>query len=73
MAPVFQADGQPLLSGSRVAICTSCGGYAWGGVQSILKPCREPTDALKRQRNRAAKGQFPGWAPQYAGWRIGGL
>ena len=73
MASVFQADGSPVLSGSRVAVCTSCGSYAWGGVQNLAKPCQAPTTALKRQRNRAAEGKFPGWAPQYAGWRIGSL
>ena len=40
---------------------------------SLCSKCAEPTYALKRQRGRVLKGLFPGWAPQYKGWKLGQL
>ena len=71
MADVFDSIGSLVLAGSKVAMCTSCGGYAWGGIQSLCKPCSPPTYALKRQRGRMQKGLFPCWSLQYKGWVIG--
>eukprot|EP00959_Pyramimonas_sp_CCMP1952_P464465 9486663-Pyramimonas_sp.AAC.1 len=71
MAAVFDGIGAQVLVGGRVAMCTKCGGYAWGGVASLARKCQEPTRALFRQRGRMQKGVFPSWAEQYRGWTIG--
>ena len=73
IARVFGPDGMPIARGSTVVFCTCCGAYSWGGAKSLCSECRPSaiTVALRRQRNRAASGVFPAWAPQYKGWTIG--
>ena len=58
-----------------MGICLACGAYGYGSIDSLARPCphQPPSVALRRQLNRIAKGLFPGWAPQYKGWRIGNL
>ena len=52
-------------------VCTKCGGYSWGAVKALSRPCAPPTVALRRQLGRVQKSVFPSWAPQYKGWTIG--
>ena len=70
-ATVFGPDGERVVGGGTVLICTKCGGYSWGAVKSLSRPCAPPTVALARQLSRVQTSVFPSWAPQYKGWTIG--
>eukprot|EP00959_Pyramimonas_sp_CCMP1952_P402867 8442224-Pyramimonas_sp.AAC.1 len=68
-ATVYGADGLRVPRGSTVLFCTCCGACSWGGTKSLCRISPKPLDvsvALRRQRGRAAKRLFPGWAPQYS-------
>ena len=69
---VWDGAGTRVAGAGWVMTCIKCGGYAWGGVDTLCKPCpsRPPSRDLAQQRNRPFKGLFPSWAKQYRGWRV---
>ncbi|CAK0902158.1 unnamed protein product, partial [Prorocentrum cordatum] len=72
---VFDAAGGLALAAPRLLCCTSCGAFAWGAARDPLQPRKgeRAGSGCKQQKARVARGLFPRWLGQHAGWTLGAL